>query len=155
MSMEDELEKMWRHVKSEQKRGRLLTVSYSDVVGAVYLLERTRALLQPAASLPPKVGIFRRIAARVKKLILASASFTAGLFVGAAILLPIIAHASEYTGVGRDHTGEMVLVEFDETDKRGNLSGVMWRRLEVVEVDGTWCGKGLARFEGVKVEVVK
>ena len=72
MSMEDELEKMWRHVKSEQKRGRLLTVSYSDVVGAVYLLERTRALLQPAASLPPKVGIFRRIAARVKKLILAS-----------------------------------------------------------------------------------
>ena len=155
MSMEDELEKMWRHVKSEQKRGRLLTVSYSDVVGAVYLLERTRALLQPAASLPPKVGIFRRIAARVKKLILASASFTAGLFVGAAILLPIIAHAAEYTAVGRDNTGEMVLVEFDETDKRGNLSGVMWRRLEVLAVDGRWCGKGLARFDNVKVEVVK
>ena len=91
----------------------------------------------------------------VTKLILVSASFTAGLFVGAAILLPIIAHASEYTAVGRDHTGEMVLVEFDEADRPGNLSGIMWRRLEVVEVDGKWCGKGLARFEGVKVEVVK
>ena len=81
----------------------------------------------------------------VTKLILTSAS----------IMLPILAHASEYTAVGRDNTGEMVLVEFDETDRRGNLSGVMWRRLEVIEVDGTWCGKGLARFEGVKVEVVK
>lgn len=155
MSMEDELEKMWRHVKSEQKRGRLLTVSYSDVVGAVHSLEQTRALLQPAVSLPPKVGIFRRIAARVKKLILASASFTAGLFIGASILLPILAHAAEYTAVGRDNTGEMVLVEFDETDRHGNLSGVMWRRLEVVEVEGRWCGKGQAKFEGVKVEVVK
>ena len=155
MSREDELEKMWRHVKSEQKRGRLLTVSYFDVVDAVDSLEQTRALLQPAASLPPQVGIFRRIVARVKKLILASASFTAGLFVGAAILLPILAHAAEYTAVGRDNTGEMVLVEFDETDNRGSLAGLMWRRLEVVEVDGRWCGKGLARFEGVKVEVVK
>ena len=91
----------------------------------------------------------------VTKFILASASFTAGLFVGASIMLPILAHASEYTAVGRDNTGEMVLVEFDETDKRGNLAGLMWRRLEVVEVDGKWCGKGLARFEGVKVEVVK
>ena len=91
----------------------------------------------------------------VTNLILASASFTAGLFVGAAILLPIIAHAAVYTAVGRDTQGEMVLVEFDEADRHGNLSGIMWRRLEVVEVDGTWCGKGLARFEGVKVEVVK
>ena len=81
----------------------------------------------------------------VTKLILASAS----------IMLPILAHAAEYTAVGRDNRGELVLVEFDETDRRGNLSGVMWRRLEVVEVDGRWCGKGLARFEGVKVEVVK
>ena len=155
MSREDELEKMWRHVKSEQKRGRLLTVSYFDVVDAVDSLEQTRALLQPAVSLPPKVGVFRRIAARIKKLILASASFTAGLFVGAAILLPILAHAAEYTAVGRDNTGEMVLVEFDETDNRGSLAGLMWRRLEVVEVDGRWCGKGLARFDDVKVEVVK
>ena len=91
----------------------------------------------------------------VTKFILASASFTAGLFIDAAILLPIIAHAAEYTAVGRDNTGEMVLVEFDETDKRGSLAGLMWRRLEVLEVDGKWCGKGLARFEGVKVEVVK
>ena len=91
----------------------------------------------------------------VTRLILASASFTAGLFIGASILLPIIAHAAEYTAVGRDSSGEMVLVEFDETDKHGNLSGIMWRRLEVVEVDGTWCGKGLARFDDVKVEVVK
>ena len=81
----------------------------------------------------------------VTKLILASAS----------IMLPILAHAAEYTAVGRDNRGELVLVEFDETDRRGNLSGVMWRRLEVIEVDGKWCGKGLARFEGVKVEVVK
>ena len=73
----------------------------------------------------------------VTKLILASAS----------IMLPILAHAAEYTAVGRDNTGEMVLVEFDETDRRGNLSGVMWRRLEVIEVDGRWCGKGLARFD--------
>ena len=155
MSREDELEKMWWHVKSEQKRGRLLTVSYFDVVDAVDSLEQTRALLQPAVSLPPKVGVFRRIAARIKKLILASASFTAGLFVGAAILLPILAHAAEYTAVGRDNTGEMVLVEFDEADRSGNLSGVMWRGMDVMEVDGKWCGKGLARFEGVKVEVVK
>lgn len=89
------------------------------------------------------------------KLILASASFTAGLFIGAAILLPILAHAAEYTAVGRDNTGEMVLVEFDETDKHGNLAGLMWRRLEVFEVDGRWCGKGLARFDDVRVEVVK
>ena len=92
---------------------------------------------------------------KVTRIILASASFTAGLFIGASLLLPIIAHAAEYTAVGRDHQGEMVLVEFDETDRHGNLSGVMWRRLEVIEVDGRWCGKGLARFEGVKVEVVK
>ena len=73
----------------------------------------------------------------------------------AAMWFPVIAHAAEYTAVGRDNTGEMVLVEFDEADRHGNLSGLMWRRLEVVEVDGTWCGKGLARFEGLKVEVVK
>ena len=91
----------------------------------------------------------------VTKFILASASFAAGLFVGASIILPIIAHASEYTAVGRDTQGEMVLVEFDEADRHGNLSGIMWRRLEVLEVDGKWCGKGLAKFEGVKVEVVK
>ena len=91
----------------------------------------------------------------VAKLILASASFTAGLFVGASVILPILAHASEYTAVGRDTQGEMVLVEFDEADRHGNLSGVMWRRLEVIEVDGRWCGKGLARFDDVKVEVVK
>lgn len=77
------------------------------------------------------------------------------ILASAAILFPIIAHASEYTAVGRDNRGEMVLVEFDETDRRGNLSGVMWRRLEVVEVDGRWCGKGLARFDDVRVEVVK
>ena len=81
----------------------------------------------------------------VTKLILASAS----------IMLPILAHAAEYTAVGRDNRGELVLVEFDETDRRGNLSGVMWRRLEVVEVDGRWCGKGLARFEDIKVEVAR
>ena len=91
----------------------------------------------------------------VTKFILARASFAAGLFVGASIILPIIAHASEYTAVGRDTQGEMVLVEFDEADRHGNLSGIMWRRLEVLEVDGKWCGKGLAKFEGVKVEVVK
>ena len=91
----------------------------------------------------------------VTKLILASASFTAGLFVGASVILPILAHAAEYTGVGLDTTGEMVLVEFDETDRRGNLAGLMWRRLEVLEVEGKWCGKGRAKFEGVKVEVVK
>ena len=65
------------------------------------------------------------------------------------------AHAAEYTAVGRDNSGEMVLVEFDETDRHGNLVGLMWRRLEVIEVEGRWCGKGLAKFEGVKVEVVK
>ena len=91
----------------------------------------------------------------VTRLILASASFTAGLFVGTAVLLPILANAAEYTAVGRDTQGEMVLVEFDEADRHGNLSGVMWRRLEVIEVDGRWCGKGLARFEDIKVEVVK
>jgi len=89
------------------------------------------------------------------KFILASSSFTAGLFVGAAILLPIIAHAAEYTAVGRDNTGEMVLVEFDAADGNGNLSGVMWRGMDVMKVDGKWCGKGLARFEDIKVEVVK
>ena len=92
---------------------------------------------------------------KVTRFILASVSFTAGLFVGAAILLPILAHAAEYTAVGRDTQGEMVLVEFDEADRNGNLSGIMWRRMEVVEVDGRLCGKGLARFEGIKVEVVK
>ena len=91
----------------------------------------------------------------VTKLILASASFAAGLFVGASVILPIFAHASEYTAVGKDSSGEMVLVEFDEADRQGNLSGIMWRRLEVVEVEGRWCGKGQAKFEGVKVEVVK
>ena len=73
----------------------------------------------------------------------------------AAMWFPILAHSAEYTAVGRDSSGEMVLVEFDETDKHGNLSGIMWRRLEVLEVDGKWCGKGRANFEGVKVEVVK
>ena len=92
---------------------------------------------------------------KVTRFILASVSFTAGLFVGAAILLPILAHAAEYTAVGRDTQGEMVLVEFDEADRHCNLSGIMWRRMEVVEVDGRLCGKGLARFEGIKVEVVK
>ena len=87
--------------------------------------------------------------------LLAGSSFVAGLCVGAAILLPILANAAEYTAVGRDSSGEMVLVEFDETDRHGNLSGIMWRRLEVLEVDGKWCGKGRANFEGVKVEVVK
>ena len=89
------------------------------------------------------------------KFLLAGSSFVAGLCVGAALLFPILAHAAEYTAVGRDNRGEMVLVEFDETDKHGNLAGLMWRRLEVLGVDGKWCGKGLARFEGVKVEVVK
>ena len=89
------------------------------------------------------------------KTITAAVSIAVGLWVGSAIFLTILAHASEYTAVGRDHTGEMVLVEFDEADRHGNLSGVMWRRMEVLEVDGKWCGKGLARFEGVKVEVVK
>ena len=89
------------------------------------------------------------------KTITAAVAIAVGLWIGSAIFLTILAHASEYTGVGRDHTGEMVLVEFDETDKRGNLSGVMWRRLEVIEVDGRWCGRGRANFEGVKVEVVK
>ena len=89
------------------------------------------------------------------KTITAAASIAVGLWIGSIIFLTILAHASEYTAVGRDNTGEMVLVEFDETDRRGNLSGVMWRRLEVVEVDGKWCGKGLARFDDVKVEVVK
>ena len=89
------------------------------------------------------------------KTITAAVSIAVGLWIGSAIFLAILAHASEYTAVGRDNTGEMVLVEFDETDRRGNLSGVMWRGLDVMEVDGKWCGKGLARFEGVKVEVVK
>lgn len=89
------------------------------------------------------------------KFLLAGSSFVSGLCVGAAMLFPILAHASEYTAVGRDNTGEMVLVEFDEADRHGNLSGIMWRRLEVVEVEGRWCGKGQAKFEGVKVEVVK
>ena len=89
------------------------------------------------------------------KTITAAVSIAVGLWIGSAIFLAILAHASEYTAVGRDNTGEMVLVEFDETDRRGNLSGVMWRRLEVIEVDGRWCGKGLARFEDIKVEVVK
>ena len=48
------------------------------------------------------------------KFLLAGSSFVAGLCVGAAILLPILAHAAEYTAVGRDNTGEMVLVEFGE-----------------------------------------
>ena len=89
------------------------------------------------------------------KVITAAVCMAVGLWIGSTIFLTIIAHASEYTAVGRDAQGEMVLVEFDEADRHGNLSGIMWRRLEVVEVDGTWCGKGLARFEGVKVEVVK
>ena len=138
MSKMEILEEMLRYIESEQKHGRLLTVSFFDVIEAADSLEQTMALLEPAVFLPPKVGVFRRIAARAKKLILASASFTAGLFVGASIMLPIFAHASEYTAVGRDTQGE-----------------IMWRRLEVLEVDGRWCGKGLARFEGVKVEVVK
>ena len=89
------------------------------------------------------------------KTITAAVAIAVGLWIGSSIFLTILAHASEYTAVGRDHTGEMVLVEFDETDRRGNLSGVMWRRLEVLAVDGKWCGKGLARFDNVKVEVVK
>ena len=89
------------------------------------------------------------------KTITAAASIAVGLWIGSTIFLTILAHAAEYTAVGRDNTGEMVLVEFDEADRHGNLSGVMWRRLEVVEVDGKWCGKGRANFEGVKVEVVK
>ena len=89
------------------------------------------------------------------KTITAAASIAVGLWIGSTIFLTILAHAAEYTAVGRDNTGEMVLVEFDEADRHGNLSGVMWRRLEVVEVDGRWCGKGRANFEGVKVEVVK
>ena len=91
----------------------------------------------------------------IAKIITAAACMSVGLWIGSAIFLTILAHASEYTAVGRDTQGEMVLVEFDEADRHGNLSGVMWRRLEVIEVDGTWCGKGLARLEGVKVEVVK
>lgn len=89
------------------------------------------------------------------KTITAAVSIAVGLWVGLAIFLTILAHASEYTGVGRDTQGEMVLVEFDEADRHGNLSGVMWRGLDVLEVDGKWCGKGLARFDDVKVEVVK
>ena len=91
----------------------------------------------------------------IGKIITAAVCLAVGLILGSAIFLAIIAHASEYTGVGRDHDGEFVIVEFDEADKRGNLSGVMWRGLEMVEVDGMWSGKGLAKFEGVKVEVVK
>ena len=89
------------------------------------------------------------------KTITAAVCMAVGLWIGSSIFLTILAHASEYTAVGRDNTGEMVLVEFDETDKRGNLAGLMWRRLEVVEVDGTWCGNGMARFDDVRVEVVK
>lgn len=89
------------------------------------------------------------------KTITAAVSIAIGLWVGSAIFLTILAHASEYTAVGRDTQGEMVLVEFDEADRHGNLSGIMWRRLEVVEVDEKWCGNGFASFEGVKVEVVK
>ena len=89
------------------------------------------------------------------KTITAAVCMAVGLWIGSSIFLTILAHASEYTAVGRDNTGEMVLVEFDETDKRGSLAGLMWRRLEVIEVDGRWCGKGLARFDNVKVEVVK
>ena len=91
----------------------------------------------------------------IAKLITAAVCMAVGLWIGSAIFLTILAHASEYTAVGRDTHGEMVLVEFDETDRHGNLSGVMWRRLEVLEVEGKWCGKGRAKFEGVKVEVVK
>ena len=91
----------------------------------------------------------------IAKLITAAVCMAVGLWIGSAIFLTILAHASEYTAVGRDTQGEMVLVEFDEADRHGNLSGVMWRRLEVIEVDGRWCGKGLARFDDVKVEVVK
>ena len=47
-------------------------------------------------------------------------AFVAGLCIGVAILLPIPANAAEYTAVGRD-SGEMALVEFDETDKHGKL----------------------------------
>ena len=72
----------------------------------------------------------------IAKLITAAVCMAVGLWIGSAIFLAILAHAAEYTGVGRDTTGEMVLVEFDETDNRGNLSGVMWRWLEMVEVDG-------------------
>ena len=89
------------------------------------------------------------------KFLLAGSSFVAGLCVGAAMLFPIFAHASEYTAVGRDSSGEMVLVEFDEADRHGNLSGLMWRRLEILEVEGRWCGKELAKFEWIKVKVVK
>ena len=49
------------------------------------------------------------------KFLLAGSSFMAGLCVGAAILLPTPANAAEYTAVGRDSSGEMVLVEFDST----------------------------------------
>ena len=89
------------------------------------------------------------------KTITAAVSVAVGLWIGSAIFLTILGHAAEYTAVGRDNRGEMVLVEFDETDRSGNLSGLMWRRLEVIEVDGKWCGKGLARLDDVKVEVVK
>ena len=91
----------------------------------------------------------------IAKIITAAVCLAVGLLIGSAIFLAILAHAGEYTAVGRDTHGEMVMVEFDETDKRGNLSGVMWRGMEMVDVDGKWCGKGLAKFEGVKVEVVK
>ena len=62
------------------------------------------------------------------KTITAAVAIAVGLWIGSAIFLTILAHASEYTAVGRDNTGEMVLVEFDETDRNGNISGVMWRR---------------------------
>ena len=91
----------------------------------------------------------------IAKIITAAVCIAVGLLIWSAIFLTILAHAGEYTGVGRDNQGEYVLVEFDETDNRGTLSGVMWRGLEMVEVDGKWCGKGLAKFEGMKVEVVK
>ena len=106
-------------------------------------------------ALPRNVGVVRGITMDIAKIITAAVCMAVGLWIGSALFLTILAHASEYTGVGRDNTGEVVLVEFDETDKSGNLSGVMWRRLEMVEVDGKWCGKGLARFDDVKVEVVK
>ena len=89
------------------------------------------------------------------KTITAAVCMAVGLWIGSSIFLTILAHAREYTAVGRDNTGGMVLVEFDEADRHGNLSGVMWRGLDVMEVDGKWCGKGLARFENIKVEVVK
>lgn len=48
------------------------------------------------------------------KTITAATSIAVGLWIGSTIFLTILAHAAEYTAVGRDNTGEMVLVEFDE-----------------------------------------